>query len=147
MNFRNTLIILSLLTSSISLAANSYDLYKETVTNCADIEKDKVPLTVHDLDGFTPKDIETFFFLIKDIRVQRCSSKEEMTALVDELASSDKPVNPKELGNRYLSIYNHQRLRKLSSVEQAKLHQIDMSLKGKSLEINLLDLREELKDN
>lgn len=147
MNFKKTLIILSLFVPSICLAANSYDQYKETVTNCIDIEKNKAPLAAHDLDGLKPEDVEKYLFLIKDIRIQQCSSQEEMKALVDELAASDKPVDAKDLGYRYLSIYNNRRISELSDVEKEKLNQIDASLRGKSLEVNLLDLREKLKDN
>ncbi len=147
MNFKKLLIVLSLLTPSIPLAANSYELYKKAITNCIDFEKSKIKLAKNDIEDLKPEDIEKFLFLIKDIRIQRCSSQEEITALIDELASTDVSINPKEIANRYLSIYNKQRISNLSDAEKVKLNKIDKSLKEKNLEINLLDLRKELKNN
>lgn len=147
MNYNKILILFSLLTPSICSATNSYELYKDTVKNCVDMEKNKTPVTPHDLNELPPEDIRKFLFLIKDIRIQHCSYQQEMRALVDELSANNESVDTKDLQNRYLSIYNNRRLKALNDEEKDKLNQLDASLKNKSLEINLLDLWDELKNN
>lgn len=146
MNYKKSLIFFSLLLPSICFASSSYEEYKDAITICIDIEKSKDPLTVHDLYGMKPEYIERLLFIIKDVRIQQCSSEEEMRALIDELADNNKTVDAKEMGSRYLSIYNSRRMSDLSEAEKSSLSQLDISLRDKSLEVNLLDLREKLEN-
>lgn len=147
MNYKKLLLLLAFITPSICLAESSYDAYKDSVKNCIEIENQKSPVTINDLHGLKPEDIDKYLLLLKDIRIQECSKSYEMEALVNELSSGNDLINIDKLSERYLSIYIKKRTSTLSENELSKLNQLDSSLKEKSLEVNMLSLWEKLKDN
>lgn len=147
MNYKKLCLLLTLLTLSICLAESSYDAYKDSVKYCIEIENQKSPVTINDLHGLKPEDIDKYLLLLKDIRIQECSKPYEMVALVNEISSSNELINADKLSDRYLSIYIKRRMNTFSKNELSKLNQLDSSLKEKSLEINMLSLWEKLKDN
>lgn len=147
MNYKKLPLLLAFLTPSICLAESSYDAYKDSVKNCIEIENQKSPVTISDLHGLKPEDIDKYLLLLKDIRIQECSKSYEMEALVNELSSGNELINIDKLSERYLSIYIKKRTNTLSENELSKLNQLDSSLKEKSLEVNMLSLWEKLKDN
>ncbi|WP_046030615.1 hypothetical protein [Vibrio vulnificus] len=147
MNYKKLLLLLAFITPSICLAESSYDAYKDSVKNCIEIENQKSPVTINDLHGLKPEDIDKYLLLLKDIRIQECSKSYEMEALVNELSSGNDLINIDKLSERYLSIYIKKRTNTLSENELSKLNQLDSLLKEKSLEVNMLSLWEKLKDN
>lgn len=147
MNYKKLPLLLAFITPSICLAESSYDAYKKSVKNCIEIENQKSPVTINDLHGLKPEDIDKYLLLLKDIRIQECSKSYEMEALVNELSSGNELINIDKLSERYLSIYIKKRTNTLSENELSKLNQLDSSLKEKSLEVNMLSLWEKLKDN
>ncbi|MFG5030169.1 hypothetical protein [Vibrio cholerae] len=147
MNYKKLPLLLAFITPSICLAESSYDVYKDSVKNCIEIENQKSPVTINDLHGLKPEDIDKYLLLLKDIRIQECSKSYEMEALVNELSSGNELINIDKLSERYLSIYIKKRTNTLSENELSKLNQLDSSLKEKSLEVNMLSLWEKLKDN
>ncbi|HGS4862477.1 TPA: hypothetical protein ACMDQZ_003494 [Vibrio cholerae] len=147
MNYKKLPLLLAFITPSICLAESSYDAYKDSVKNCIKIENQKSPVTINDLHGLKPEDIDKYLLLLKDIRIKECSKSYEMEALVNELSSGNELINIDKLSERYLSIYIKKRTNTLSENELSKLNQLDSSLKEKSLEINMLSLWERLKDN
>lgn len=147
MNYKKLPLLLAFITPSICLAESSYDAYKDSVKNCIEIENQKSPVTINDLHGLKPEDIDKYLLLLKDIRIQECSKSYEMEALVNELSSGNDLINIDKLSERYLSIYIKKRTNTLSGNELSKLNQLDSSLKEKSLEVNMLSLWEKLKDN
>ncbi len=147
MNYKKLPLLLAFITPSICLAESSYDAYKDSVKNCIEIENQKSPVTINDLHGLKPEDIDKYLLLLKDIRIQECSKSYEMEALVNELSSGNELINIDKLSERYLSIYIKKRTNTLSENELSKLNQLDSSLKEKSLEVNMLSLWEKLKDN
>ncbi|RBO14612.1 hypothetical protein DSL61_16365 [Vibrio cholerae] len=147
MNYKKLPLLLAFITPSICLAESSYDAYKDSVKNCIEIENQKAPVTISDLHGLKPEDIDKYLLLLKDIRIQECSKSYEMEALVNELSSGNELINIDTLSERYLSIYIKKRTNTLSENELSKLNQLDSSLKEKSLEVNMLSLWEKLKDN
>ncbi len=147
MNYKKLPLLLAFITPSICLAESSYDAYKDSVKNCIEIENQKSPVTINDLHGLKPEDIDKYLLLLKDIRIQECSKSYEMEALVNELSSGNELINIDKLSERYLSIYIKKRTNTLSENELSKLNQLDSSLKEKSLEVNILSLWEKLKDN
>lgn len=147
MNYKKLPLLLAFITPSICLAESSYDAYKNSVKNCIEIEDQKSPVTINDLHGLKPEDIDKYLLLLKDIRIQECSKSYEMEALVNELSSGNELINIDKLSERYLSIYIKKRTNTLSENELSKLNQLDSSLKEKSLEVNMLSLWEKLKDN
>ncbi|EOX3120925.1 hypothetical protein ACX6FB_003558 [Vibrio cholerae] len=147
MNYKKLPLLLAFITPSICLAESSYDAYKDSVKNCIEIENRKSPVTINDLHGLKPEDIDKYLLLLKDIRIQECSKSYEMEALVNELSSGNELININKLSERYLSIYIKKRTNTLSENELSKLNQLDSSLKEKSLEVNMLSLWEKLKDN
>ncbi|MEF3023146.1 hypothetical protein V4D05_18700 [Vibrio mimicus] len=147
MNYKKLCLLLTLLTPSICLAESSYDAYKDSVKYCIEIENQKSPVTINDLHGLKPEDIDKYLLLLKDIRIQECSKPYEMVALVNEISSSNDLINADKLSDRYLSIYIKRRMNTFSKNELSKLNQLDSSLKEKSLEVNMLSLWEKLKDN
>lgn len=147
MNYKKLPLLLAFITPSICLAESSYDAYKDSVKNCIEIENQKTPVTINDLHGLKPEDIDKYLLLLKDIRIQECSKSYEMEALVNELSSGNELINIDKLSERYLSIYIKKRTNTLSENELSKLNQLDSSLKEKSLEVNMLSLWEKLKDN
>ncbi len=147
MNYKKLPLLLAFITPSICLAESSYDAYKDSVKNCIEIENQKAPVTISDLHGLKPEDIDKYLLLLKDIRIQECSKSYEMEALVNELSSGNELINIDKLSERYLSIYIKKRTNTLSENELSKLNQLDSSLKEKSLEVNMLSLWEKLKDN
>ncbi|WP_217526163.1 hypothetical protein [Vibrio cholerae] len=147
MNYKKLPLLLAFITPSICLAESSYDAYKDSVKNCIEIENQKAPVTISDLHGLKPKDIDKYLLLLKDIRIQECSKSYEMEALVNELSSGNELISIDKLSERYLSIYIKKRTNTLSENELSKLNQLDSSLKEKSLEVNMLSLWEKLKDN
>ncbi|HDZ9219675.1 TPA: hypothetical protein RUZ04_003579 [Vibrio cholerae] len=147
MNYKKLPLLLAFITPSICLAESSYDAYKDSVKNCIEIENQKSPVTINDLHGLKPEDIDKYLLLLKDIRIQECSKSYEMEALVNELSSGNELINIDKLSKRYLSIYIKKRTNTLSENELSKLNQLDSSLKEKSLEVNMLSLWEKLKDN
>lgn len=147
MNYKKLPLLLAFITPSICLAESSYDAYKDSVKNCIEIENQKSPVTINDLHGLKPEDIDKYLLLLKDIRIQECSKSYEMEALVNELSSGNELININKLSERYLSIYIKKRTNTLSENELSKLNQLDSSLKEKSLEVNMLSLWEKLKDN
>lgn len=147
MNYKKLPLLLAFITPSICLAESSYDAYKDSVKNCIEIENQKSPVTINDLHGLKPEDIDKYLLLLKDIRIQECSKSYEMEALVNELSSGNELINVNKLSERYLSIYIKKRTNTLSENELSKLNQLDSSLKEKSLEVNMLSLWEKLKDN
>lgn len=147
MNYNKLPLLLAFITPSICLAESSYDAYKDSVKNCIEIENQKSPVTINDLHGLKPEDIDKYLLLLKDIRIQECSKSYEMEALVNELSSGNELINIDKLSERYLSIYIKKRTNTLSENELSKLNQLDSSLKEKSLEVNMLSLWERLKDN
>lgn len=147
MNYKKLPLLLAFITPSICLAESSYDAYKDSVKNCIEIENQKAPVTISDLHGLKPEDIDKYLLLLKDIRIQECSKSYEMEALVNELSSGNELINIDKLSKRYLSIYIKKRTNTLSENELSKLNQLDSSLKEKSLEVNMLSLWEKLKDN
>lgn len=147
MNYKKLPLLLAFITPSICLAESSYDAYKDSVKNCIEIENQKSPVTINDLHGLKPEDIDKYLLLLKDIRIQECSKSYEMEALVNELSSGNELINIDKLSERYLSIYIKKRTNTLSENELSKLNQLDSSLKEKSLEVNMLSLWERLKDN
>lgn len=147
MNYKKLPLLLAFITPSICLAESSYDAYKDSVKNCIEIENQKSPVTINDLHGLKPEDIDKYLLLLKDIRIQECSKSYEMEALVNELSSGNELINIDKLSERYLSIYIKKRTNTLSENELSKLNQLDSSLKEKSLEVNMLSLGEKLKDN
>lgn len=147
MNYKKLPLLLAFITPSICLAESSYDAYKDSVKNCIEIENQKSPVTINDLHGLKPEDIDKYLLLLKDIRIQECSKSYEIEALVNELSSGNELINIDKLSKRYLSIYIKKRTNTLSENELSKLNQLDSSLKEKSLEVNMLSLWEKLKDN
>ncbi|ENM3848724.1 hypothetical protein ACPFUL_002755 [Vibrio cholerae] len=147
MNYKKLPLLLAFITPSICLAESSYDAYKDSVKNCIEIENQKAPVTISDLHGLKPEDIDKYLLLLKDIRIQECSKSYEMEALVNELSSGNELISIDKLSERYLSIYIKKRTNTLSENELSKLNQLDSSLKEKSLEVNMLSLWEKLKDN
>lgn len=147
MNYKKLPLLLAFITPSICLAESSYDAYKDSVKNCIEIENQKAPVTISDLHGLKPEDIDKYLLLLKDIRIQECSKSYEMEALVNELSSGNELINIDKLSELYLSIYIKKRTNTLSENELSKLNQLDSSLKEKSLEVNMLSLWEKLKDN
>lgn len=147
MNYKKLPLLLAFITPSICLAESSYDAYKDSVKNCIEIENQKSPVTINDLHGLKPEDIDKYLLLLKDIRIQKCSKSYEMDALVNDLSSGNDLINIDKLSERYLSIYIKKRTNTLSENELSKLNQLDSSLKEKSLEVNMLSLWEKLKDN
>lgn len=147
MNYKKLCLLLTLLTPAICLAESSYDAYKDSVKYCIEIENQKSPVTINDLHGLKPEDIDKYLLLLKDIRIQECSKPYEMVALVNEISSSNELINADKLSDRYLSIYIKRRMNTFSKNELSKLNQLDSSLKEKSLEVNMLSLWEKLKDN
>lgn len=147
MNCKKLPLLLAFITPSICLAESSYDAYKDSVKNCIEIENQKSPVTISDLHGLKPEDIDKYLLLLKDIRIQECSKSYEMEALVNEISSGNELINIDKLSERYLSIYIKKRTNTLSENELSKLNQLDSSLKEKSLEVNMLSLWEKLKDN
>lgn len=147
MNYKKLPLLLAFITPSICLAESSYDAYKDSVKNCIEIENQKSPVTISDLHGLKPEDIDKYLLLLKDIRIQECSKSYEMEALVNEISSGNELINIDKLSERYLSIYIKKRTNTLSENELSKLNQLDSSLKEKSLEVNMLSLWEKLKDN
>lgn len=147
MNYKKLPLLLAFITPSICLAESSYDAYKDSVKSCIGIENQKSPVTISDLHGLKPEDIDKYLLLLKDIRIQECSKSYEMEALVNELSSGNELINIDKLSERYLSIYIKKRTNTLSENELSKLKQLDSSLKEKSLEVNMLSLWEKLKDN
>lgn len=147
MNYKKLPLLLAFITPSICLAESSYDAYKDSVKNCIEIENQKSPVTINDLHGLKPEDIDKYLLLLKDIRIQECSKSYEMEALVNELSSGNELININKLSERYLSIYIKKRTNTLSENELSKLNQLDSSLKEKSLEVNMLSLWEKLKYN
>ncbi|EJL6522468.1 hypothetical protein RDG66_17610 [Vibrio cholerae] len=147
MNYKKLPLLLAFITPSICLAESSYDAYKDSVKNCIEIENQKAPVTISDLHGLKPEDIDKYLLLLKDIRIQECSKSYEMEALVNELSSGNELISIDKLSERYLSIYIKKRTNALSENELSKLNQLDSSLKEKSLEVNMLSLWEKLKDN
>ncbi len=145
MNYKKLCLLLPLLTPSICLAESSYDAYKDSVKYCIEIENQKSPVTINDLHGLKPEDIDKYLLLLKDIRIQECSKSYEMVALVNEISSSNELINADKLSDRYLSIYIKRRMNTFSKNELSKLNQLDSSLKEKSLEVNMLSLWEKLK--
>ncbi|ENM5927810.1 hypothetical protein ILY70_003881 [Vibrio mimicus] len=147
MNYKKLCLLLTLLTPAICLAESSYDAYKDSVKYCIEIENQKSPVTINDLHGLKPEDIDKYLLLLKDIRIQECSKPYEMVALVNEISSSNELINADKLSDRYLSIYIKRRMNTFSKNELSKLNQLDSSLKEKSLEVNMLSLWEKLKYN
>lgn len=147
MNYKKLCLLLTLLTPAICLAESSYNAYKDSVKYCIEIENQKSPVTINDLHGLKPEDIDKYLLLLKDIRIQECSKPYEMVALVNEISSSNELINADKLSDRYLSIYIKRRMNTFSKNELSKLNQLDSSLKEKSLEVNMLSLWEKLKDN
>lgn len=66
-------------------------------------------------------------------------------ALADEISSTES-VESKLMEQRYLSVYLKTQMHDFSSEEKLKLTQLDSRLEQKGLEVNMLEIVDELKD-
>ncbi|NOH24442.1 hypothetical protein [Vibrio europaeus] len=134
-----------LMTLSQVVFANSYEEYKVKVKECIAVEEQKAPLTVSDISDLSVDDVEKYVLFLKDIRIQRCSASEELAALADEISSTES-VESKLMEQKYLSVYLKAQMHDLSSEEKLKLTQLDNRLQQKGLEVNMLEIVDELKN-
>ena len=140
------IILLLFLLPSISFAQSSYDIYEKSINKCIAIEKEKPSVTKDDVKHIEYEKIYKYLSILKNLRIQKCSYKEEMQALVDELSLKDDVINTKNLRDKYLSIYNKHRLNTLSDKEKKELEILEKSFKNKNLEVKILKLMDVLKN-
>ncbi|MDC5842185.1 hypothetical protein OPW33_22925 [Vibrio europaeus] len=144
-NVKAILLPALLMTLSQVVFANSYEEYKVKVKECIAVEEQKAPLTVSDISDLSVDDVEKYILFLKDIRIQRCSANEELAALADEINSKES-VDSKLMEQRYLSVYLKAQMHDLSSEEKLMLTQLDNRLQQKGLEVNMLEIVDELKN-
>lgn len=126
--------------------AAAYSDYEQQVNNCVKIEKSKQPVSVSDLGNITPKEIPVFLLFIKNKRIQTCSWEMEMDALIEELATSSD-TNVASLADKYLSIFLKKTEVHFTEKQKARLQEIEDQLRGKSLEVDIPLLLENLEQN
>jgi len=144
-NAKSVFVSVLLAVFSQVVLANSYEEYKVKIEECIAVEEQKAPLTVSDVSALSVDELEKYVLLLKDIRIQRCSAVEELAALADEISSSESVVS-KLMEQRYLSVYLEAQMHNLSAEDKLKLTELDNRLEKKGLEVNMLDIVDELKN-
>lgn len=133
------------LIASSSASAGVYDVYKSKVEQCIQLEEQKTPVGADDLRNLTPDEVVKYILVLKDIRIQRCSEKEELAALASEISSSEN-ISPEAMRQKYLSVYIASQVSEFSHSDTSKLDDLDTQLKSKSLEGDLLAVMDQLKN-
>ncbi|WP_394204743.1 hypothetical protein [Shewanella waksmanii] len=121
-----------------------YSEYELKVSDCIRLEKQKQPVMAADLKRFKRDEVAVSIFYLKDKRIVDCSARSELISLAHALQSSS--FNLDSLKLQYLSLEMIAKEEKFQRLPLDFRNDFIKAVEGKSLEINLLDLFDEIDD-
>ncbi|MCE9686435.1 hypothetical protein LZP73_09445 [Shewanella sp. AS16] len=145
MKLVNTLAAAVLLTTAghaLGIEPTYYQIYESKVSECVAIEKSKTPVQASDLAGIDRETAAVGIFYLKDKRIVDCSATDELRALAHELLNKKADVS--ELKHKYMSIDSVEREQEFSQLAEPQRHRLVSAVEGKSLEVDLVSLFDEL---
>ncbi|WP_028774489.1 hypothetical protein [Shewanella waksmanii] len=121
-----------------------YSEYELKVSDCIRLEKQKQPVMAVDLKSFKRDEVAESIFYLKEKRIVDCSAHAELISLAHSLQSSSFNIDSLKL--QYLSLEMIAKEEKFQRLPLDFRNDFIKAVEGKSLEINLLDLFDEIDD-